>query len=199
MIGFIRGTFSQFVEGGIIVESTSGIGFLISIPMNSPLYKYSEGDEVKVFTHMVVKEDDISLFGFHNRETLEMFKLLITVNGIGPKGAMAIIGSMSLEELIRAIAFEDVKAVSSANGVGKKTAERLVLELKDKVGDLGIVSTVNLSDISESNSNDSRTEAINALVALGYSKQEAFGAVGKIAEEDLSSEEYIKKALKNLF
>ena len=197
MIGYIRGTFSQLVDGGIIVESSSGVGFLISIPMNSPLYKYSEGDEVKVFTHMVVKEDDISLFGFHNRETLDMFKLLTTVNGIGPKGAMSIIGSMGLEELIRAIAFEDVKAVSNANGVGKKTAERLVLELKDKVGNLGVISEVN--PYVETIANDSRTEAINALVALGYTKQEAFGAVGKVSEEDLSSEEYIKKALKNLF
>lgn len=197
MIGYIRGTFSQLVDGGIIVESSSGVGFLISIPMNSPLYKYSEGDEVKVFTHMVVKEDDISLFGFHNRETLDMFKLLTTVNGIGPKGAMSIIGSMGLEELIRAIAFEDVKAVSNANGVGKKTAERLVLELKDKVGNLGVISEVN--PYVETIANDSRTEAINALVALGYTKQEAFGAVGKVSEEDLSSEEYIKKALKSLF
>lgn len=196
MIGYIRGTFSQQVDGGIIVESTSGVGFLISIPMNSPLYRYSEGDEVKVYTHIVVKEDDISLFGFHNKETLDMFKLLTTVNGIGPKGAMAIIGSMGLEELIRAIAFEDVKSISSANGVGKKTAERLVLELKDKVGNLGTVSAVN--PYEESVNNDSRTEAINALVALGYSKQEAFGAVGKVSEEDLTSEEYIKKALKNL-
>ena len=197
MIGYIRGTFSQLVDGGIIVESSSGVGFLISIPMNSPLYKYSEGDEVKVYTHMVVKEDDISLFGFHNRETLDMFKLLMTVNGIGPKGAMSIIGSMGLEELIRAIAFEDVKAVSNANGVGKKTAERLVLELKDKVGNLGVISEVN--PCIETAASDSRTEAINALVALGYSKQEAFGAVGRVSEEDLSSEEYIKKALKNLF
>ena len=197
MIGYIRGTLSQYIDGGIIVESTSGIGFIILIPMNSPLYKYSESDEIKVFTQMIVKEDDISLFGFHNRETLDMFKLLTTVNGIGPKGAMAIIGSMGLEELIRAIAFEDIKSISGANGVGKKTAERLILELKDKVGDLGVVSDIN--HCVETTINDTRTEAINALVALGYTKQEAFGAVGRVSEENLTSEEYIKKALKNLF
>ena len=83
---------------------------------------------------MVVKEDDMSLYGFHNRESLEMFRMLTSVSGIGPKGAMAIMGALPLDELKRAIAFEDSKAISQAPGVGKKTADRLVLELKDKVG-----------------------------------------------------------------
>lgn len=192
---------------GIVVETPSGIGFEINVPAGSPLYKYGEGEEVKVFTAMIVKEDDVSLYGFHNRESLDFFRMLITVSGIGAKGAMAIMGSMSLDELRKAIMFEDVKAVSKANGVGKKTAERLILELKDKVGKLDIdgLSAAQLSGVSDfegssaTDSGDSRTEAIHALVALGYSKAEAFGAVAKVPEDNLTSEEYIKKALKSLF
>ncbi|MBQ1229203.1 MAG: Holliday junction branch migration protein RuvA [Firmicutes bacterium] len=192
---------------GIVVETPSGIGFEINVPAGSPLYKYGEGEEVKVFTAMIVKEDDVSLYGFHNRESLDFFRMLITVSGLGAKGAMAIMGSMSLDELRKAIMFEDVKAVSKANGVGKKTAERLILELKDKVGKLDIdgLSAAQLSGVSDfegssaTDSGDSRTEAIHALVALGYSKAEAFGAVAKVPEDNLTSEEYIKKALKSLF
>ena len=195
------------LPSGIVVEIPSGIGFEINVPAGSPLYKYGEGEEVKVFTAMIVKEDDVSLYGFHNRESLDFFRMLITVSGIGAKGAMAIMGSMSVDELRRAIMFEDVKEISKANGVGKKTAERLILELKDKVGKLDIdgVSASDMTGITVSggtgaeDSGDSRTEAIQALVALGYSKAEAFGAVAKVPEDNLTSEEYIKKALKSLF
>lgn len=195
------------LPSGIVVETPSGIGFEINVPAGSPLYKYGEGEEVKVFTAMIVKEDDVSLYGFHNRESLDFFRMLITVSGIGAKGAMAIMGSMSVDELRRAIMFEDVKEISKANGVGKKTAERLILELKDKVGKLDIegVSAADMTGITVSggtgaeDSGDSRTEAIQALVALGYSKAEAFGAVAKVPEDNLTSEEYIKKALKSLF
>ena len=137
MIKYIRGYYAMTFAGGIVVETPSGIGFEINIPAGSPLYKYGEGEEITVFTAMIVKEDDISLYGFHNRESLELFRLLITVSGIGAKGAMAIMGSLSADELRRAILFEDVKEISKANGVGKKTAERLILELKDKIGKLG--------------------------------------------------------------
>ncbi len=203
MIKYIRGIYAMTFAGGIVVESSSGIGFEINIPAGSPLYKYSEGDEIKVFTAMIVKEDDISLYGFHNRESLDFFRLLLTVSGIGAKGAMAIMGSMSVDELKRAVAFEDVKEISRANGIGKKTAERLILELKDKVGKLdmetGRTGEAIGGVINETVSQDGRTEAIYGLIALGYSKSEAFGAVGKVPEDGLTSEEYIKKALKNLF
>ncbi|MBQ4651032.1 MAG: Holliday junction branch migration protein RuvA [Firmicutes bacterium] len=195
------------IPTGIVVETPSGIGFEINVPAGSPLYKYGEGEEVKVFTAMIVKEDDVSLYGFHNRESLDFFRMLITVSGIGAKGAVAIMGSMSLDELRRAIMFEDVKQISKANGVGKKTAERLILELKDKVGKLDMdgVSVSDMAGISTASgsgtpdSGDNRTEAIHALIALGYSKAEAFGAVAKVPEDNLTSEEYIKKALKSLF
>lgn len=193
------------LAGGIVVETSSGIGFEINIPTGSPLYKYGEGEEITVFTAMIVKEDDISLYGFHNRESLDLFRMLITVSGIGAKGAMSIMGSMSADELRRAILFEDVKEISKANGVGKKTAERLILELKDKIGKLGgtsdaVAGSAAISGASaDAGADDARTEAIYALVSLGYSKAEAFGAVSKVPDEGLTGEEYIKRALKSLF
>ena len=192
MIKYIRGTYAMTFESGIVVETASGIGFAVHVPAGSPLYRSREGEEVMVYTLMIVKEDDISLYGFHNKESLELFRMLITVNGVGAKAAMSMMGSMSADTLRRAILFEDVKEISKANGVGKKTAERLILELKDKLGKLEVSAAAEGMP-------DSRTEAINALIALGYTKAEAFAAVAKVAEEDLSCEAYIKKALKNLF
>lgn len=205
MIKYIKGYYAMTLAGGIVVETSSGIGFEINIPAGSPLYKYGEGEEITVFTAMIVKEDDISLYGFHNRESLDLFRMLITVSGIGAKGAMSIMGSMSADELRRAILFEDVKEISKANGVGKKTAERLILELKDKIGKLGgtsdaVAGSAVISGASaDAGADDARTEAIYALVSLGYSKAEAFGAVSKVLDEGLTGEEYIKRALKSLF
>ena len=189
-------------ENGIVVETSSGIGFEIFIPQGSPIYKHAEGDEVQVFTEMIVREDDMSLYGFHNRESLEFFKLLTTVSGIGPKGAMGILGSMPLDQLRQAIALGDVKAISKAQGVGKKTAERLVVELKDKVGSPDIdMSTGELLGTGGNapDGNDARSEAISALMSLGYARAEAFKAVSAVGDEGLTSEEYIKKALRSLF
>lgn len=203
MIRYIRGIYAMTVEMGIVVETASGMGFEINVPAGSPLYRYGEGEEVLVYTAMMVKEDDVSLYGFHNKESLELFRLLITVNGIGAKAAIAIMGSMTADELRQAIMFEDVKAVSRANGVGKKTAERLILELKDKMGGLGSgtdgAELVAAADSIKGDAENGRTQAIEALIALGYSKAEAFGAVARVSEDGLSCEEYIKKALKTLF
>ena len=145
---------------------------------------------------MIVKEDDMSLYGFSDKESLELFKLLITVNGVGPKAGLSIMSILPPSQLKMAIAGGDVKTISSASGVGKKTAERVILELKDKVGtfDTDAVSMGDIFDIAD----DGRSEAVAALIALGYSKNEAASAIGHVKEENLSSEEYIKKALKNL-
>ena len=209
MIRYIKGIYSMTFENSIIVENASGIGFEIFIPAGSPLYRYGEGEEIMVYTSMAVKEDDISLYGFHNREALELFELLTTVNGIGAKAAMAILSTLSPEELRRAILFEDAKEISRANGVGKKTAERIILELKEKIGKLsgGMTDSGMAAELAGGTSagagdgagTDNRVEAINALIALGYSKAEAFSAISQVPEEGLSCEDYIKKALKHLF
>lgn len=210
MIRYIKGIYAMTFENSIIVENASGIGFEIFLPAGSPLYRYGEGEEIMVYTSMAVKEDDISLYGFHNREALELFELLTTVNGIGAKAAMAILSALSPEELRRAILFEDAKEISRANGVGKKTAERVILELKEKVGKLsdrigdGDIpmrsdSAMSAASGADESRGDNRLEAVSALMALGYSKAEAYSAISQVTEDGLSSEEYIKKALKHLF
>lgn len=197
MIRFIKGIFHPGLKGSVIIETASGMGFEVSIPANSTLYKHLEGEEVKVYTSMIVKEDDVSLYGFSDKENLELFELLITVNGVGAKAGMSIMSVLPPSELKRAIAMGDAKAISAANGVGKKTAERVILELKDKVG--------SFDDQSLSGGevfiapNDQRSEAVAALMALGYTKNEAADAVGKVKGDELTCEEYIKNALKNLF
>ena len=198
MIRYVKGIYSMNINGGIVVETQSGLGLEILLPANSPIYRYGEGETIMVYTSMIVKEDDISLYGFHNRDNLEIFERLITVSGVGAKGAMSILGTLEAAELKRAIAFEDAKEISRANGIGKKTAERIILELKDKLAKTDIPAYVPPADTADVSS-DSRSEAITALVTLGYTKAEAFNAVASINDEGLSSEEYIKKALKNLF
>ena len=197
MIRFIKGIFHPGLSGSVIIETASGMGFEVNIPANSSLYKNLEGEEVKVYTSMIVREDDVSLYGFSDKENLELFELLITVNGIGAKAGMSIMSALPPSELKRAIAMGDAKAISAANGVGKKTAERVILELKDKVGSFDD-DILDESDVFVPAS-DERSEAVAALIALGYTKNEAADAVGKVKKEDLTCEEYIKNALKNLF
>lgn len=194
MIHYIKGTLAIKLDTGIVVEA-GGIGYDISVPGNSSLYLRSEGDEVICYTAMIVREDDVSLYGFADRESLELFRLLITVSGVGARAAMAVLSALTSSQLRQAIAFEDDKAIATANGVGKKTAQRIVLELKDKVSadDVSVPEQQTVSAVSD----DARTEAVNGLVALGYSRAEAFNALA--GAEAATVEEYIKKALKNLF
>lgn len=198
MIRSIKGIFHPGAGGSVIIENASGIGFSVHIPANSPLYKHAEGDEVTVHTSMIVKEDDISLYGFSDRENMELFELLITVNGVGAKAGMAIMSALSPSELRRAIAMSDAKAICTANGVGKKTAERIILELKEKVS-AGFDGAAAEEESAFIPISDARSEAISALMALGYNRNEASVAVGKVKGEELTCEEYIKNALKNLF
>lgn len=194
MIHFIKGKLAMHIHGGVVIEN-NGIGYEISIPDNSSVYKASEGDTVMIYTAMTVREDDISLYGFDNKELLYMFNKLISVSGVGAKAGLSILSSMPLDNLKKAIAFEDASTLTKANGIGKKIAQRIVLELKDKI-------QIGDSDYKEISSNvensDNKTEAVNALISLGYSKGEAIMALSKISGE-LTVEEYIKKALKSLF
>ncbi|MCQ2551057.1 MAG: Holliday junction branch migration protein RuvA [Clostridia bacterium] len=192
MISYIKGTLSMILEDSVVVETSSGIGFKAYVPMGSAIFQSKVGDQVKVLTYMLVKEDDMSLYGFEDKENLEMFKMLISVNGVGPKAALSIMG-LGLLQLKKAIVSSDVKLICAANGIGKKTAERVILELKDRVDFEGEIPAS--ADIQFT---DARKEAVSALVNLGYSRNEALSSVSKVEDLDLSCEEYIKKALRNL-
>ncbi len=200
MIHYIKGQYIMQFDGGVVIEA-GGIGYEIYVPQGSAVYQMNEGQTAMLYIHMAVREDDVSLYGFMDKEDLKLFKLLISVSGIGAKGAMAILSVMSAHECRRAIAFEDATMLTRANGIGKKIAQRVVLELKDKVGlpeALGSDEGAKLGIPQAPAEGGARGEAVSALVALGYSRSEAFTALASVQEEGLTSEEYIKKALRNL-
>lgn len=197
MIRYIKGRKYTHGVDSVIIENSTGIGFEAKVPLGSPLLALEDGEEAKVFTSMIVREDDISLYGFSDKESIDLFEILITVNGIGAKAALAIMGTLSPRELYLAVASNDAKTLSKAPGVGKKTAERIILELKDKVGSL--VTSEDEPEIMVSyTSSDERSEAIKALESLGYTKIEAANAIEKVKDDSLSCEQYIIQALKNI-
>ena len=201
MIGFIRGELAEKGDGYIIVD-VNGVGYEIFVPANSRAYLSEEGREVMVYTAMMVKEDDVSLYGFMRKGELDAFRKLITVNGVGAKAAISILSSFTLEQIQQAIAFEDVKTITKANGIGKKTAERIVLELKDKFGAAAAQEAFQEatgSDVGADVVSDGRSEAVSALMALGYTRGEAMSALSSVEDSDLTAEDYIKRALRNLF
>ena len=199
MIGFLRGILADKGDGYIIID-VNGVGYQVFVPANSTAYLNAEGEEVLVYTSMIVREDDVSLFGFSGKGELDAFRKLIGVSGVGPKAAISILSSFTLDQFKQAIVFEDSKSLQRANGIGKKTAERIVLELKDKFSSAAPDgSYLDAGAPEEGAAQGGRSEAISALVALGYSRGEATSALASIAEKDLTTEEYIKRALKNLF
>ena len=178
MIGFLKGTVEELTESLAVVD-VNGVGYEVNIGSGTASEISNIKDEIKLFTYMSVKEDSMTLFGFLHKEELELFKLLIKVNGIGPKGAQAILSVMSVSDLRFAILTGDAKSISRAPGIGGKTAQKLILELKDKVSDsIGEDSSyVSGGSSAPALITDERSEAAEALIALGYSSQEAYKAV----------------------
>ena len=189
MIRFLRGEYLYYESGAIVLETPAGIGFRIFISDTSSLLTKREGEEIEVYTYMQVKEDGMALFGFADADALALFEQLITVKGVGPKAGLAIMSLGTPNQIKAVISSGDAASISMAQGVGKKTAERVILELKDKVSALPFDG----ADIS-----GGIGEAVIALTTLGYSKKEAESAVASVPDEDLSAEEYVKKSLKFL-
>ncbi|MDD5986881.1 MAG: Holliday junction branch migration protein RuvA [Eubacteriales bacterium] len=200
MIYYIKGHVTYKTERSVIIENGSGIGFEIQVPAGSRLYLAGPEEEVTCFTEMVVREDSMSLYGFDDRMSLELFRRLVTVNGVGSKAAIAILSALTPQELRQAITYEDAAMLTRANGVGKKTAQRIVLDLKDKLGTLGEegAPAPQAAAAVDPSGHAARAEALDALVALGYSMSEAQGALAGVAGSDLTAEAYIKEALKNM-
>ena len=199
MIRFIRGEYLYYEGGAIVVETGGGIGFRIYVSDTSSLLTAREGDEIAVYTYLQVKEDGMSLYGFSDSEGLALFEQLITVKGVGPKAGLAIMSLGTPNQLKGVIAAGDANSIAMAQGVGKKTAERVILELKDKVSALPIegIEPEGLAPAAVPGTGE-RGEAVIALTTLGYSKKEAESAVASVPDDDLSAEEYVKKSLKFL-
>lgn len=183
-----------------VAISCGGVGFKCYTTRNSLAKLSLLSGEVTVFTHLNVREDALDLFGFATNEELDAFKLLISVSGVGPKAALAILSELSPDAFAVAVASGDAKAITAANGVGPKLAQRVIMELKDKIANVGFISAESSSvstAVNNANSMSNTSEAIAALTALGYSQSEASVAVSKLSP-DLSVEELIKGALKNM-
>lgn len=200
MISYIRGELSD-IEGDKVIVDVGGVGFGIYMPGRAAAMLPPPGTEVKLYTYMNVKEDAMQLFGFLTKDDLMVFRLLIGVNGIGPKAGLNILSSLSPDDLRFAVVANDVKAIMSAPGIGKKTAEKLILELKDKLSLEDVLEhSVDMTDVGHvSGTNQIQSEAVQALTALGYGSTEALQAVkkaGQTEEDDVES--LLKKALKNM-
>ena len=205
MIGYIVGEVTGIYNEYIILEN-NGIGYRIFTSGKAMTDISGNVSRTKFFTYLHVREDEMTLYGFPNAEELDTFKLLITVNGIGPKAGLAILSVMSVKELYMAIIMNDAKSITKANGVGLKGANRIIMELKDKLNFEDTLSLDNNKDMNgeilntEVNLQDSEmSDAILALVSLGYSEADAVKAVKSIKDvKNLPSGKIIKEALKKL-
>ncbi|MGO3344176.1 MAG: Holliday junction branch migration protein RuvA [Marinomonas sp.] len=197
MIGRIVGTLVEKTPPELLVD-VNGVGYEVSASMTTIYDLPQIGGMVTLYTHFLVKEDSQTLYGFVDKSERALFRVLIKVNGIGPKMALAILSSMSAEELIINVQESDVTALTKIPGVGKKTAERLIIELRDKLGQAAKTDLFSTPTVLRQVQADPRQEAEAALISLGYKPQEAARAVANVPIDSASSEEVIKAALKGL-
>ncbi len=196
MIASLRGKLIDKDQTSAVVEC-GGVGFRCTVSKNT-LYRLPQiGEEVFLYTHLAVKEDAMELYGFSDTEELQAFRLITSVNGVGAKIGIAVLSEFDAARLTVYIASGDAKALTAASGVGLKLAQRIVLELKDKVGSFSSEESVDLQAVGNASLNSNTKEAVAALAALGYSQSVASLAVGR-CDSSLSTEALIKQALKSL-
>lgn len=205
MIAYIRGSVSFLEpEEGLVVLETGGIGYQILISGRDFDLLPGVGEEVRLYTYLQVREDGLQLYGFFTKEDQKLFKLLIGVSGIGPKGALGILTALSADDLRFAVLADDAKTISRAPGIGHKTAQKLILELKDKLKlEEAFEAKVEKANMgvraAASGLTDAKNEAVEALTALGYSASDALKAVRQAEiHEDMGVEEILKAALKHM-
>lgn len=191
MYSYIKGTIEEINLDSLVIEANN-IGYKVNVSSNT-LADVKIGKEYKIHTKLIVREDDMSLCGFSTKEELKMFELLNSVSKIGPKVALGILSFANPKQIGAYIVSEDVAKMSKAPGVGKKTAERIILELKDKIDKNNIEFEPTL--LSQMPINVSQDEAVDALIALGYSSSEAKEAVDNCKKDGMNTEDIIKKSL----
>lgn len=206
MFYYIKGKLAHLDPAYAVVDA-GGVGYKLTISASThsqmpPHRSVSEKPEVTLYSYMAVREDGIELFGFATEEELESFKMLITVSGVGPKAAISILSLLSPQKLALAICTDDKKTISKANGIGPKTAARIVLELKDKLKKVTVLDgddAVLADDLDMMSGNsDKRSDAISALTVLGYTRSEAESVIRKIDISSLEVDDIIREALKKL-
>lgn len=197
MIYSLTGELTYIGDQFLVVEC-GGVGFKCFTSVSTAANAGRIGDQIRLYTYLSVKEDALDLYGFKTENELRAFKLLISVSGVGPKAAVSILSEMSADKLALAVAAGDTKAITRANGVGKKIAERIVLELKDKLAGVTLSSSESSVSAAASVAEDSPAgEAVAALVALGFSKSDAAAAVGAM-DSSLPADEMIRQGLRQL-
>ena len=199
MISYIKGELAHIGEDYIIVEN-GNIGYEIRVPATVLDEMSYVGAQVKVYTYMYVREDVLALYGFLTRDDLSVFKQLITVSGIGPKGALGILSTIAADDLRFAVLAGDIRTISKAPGIGKKTAQKLIIELKDKMSlEDAFESKISENHGENTGVSDSRNDAVLALTALSYGQAEAMKAVKMCpVNDDMTTDEILKLALKKL-
>lgn len=198
MIAYVYGTVEDITADNVVID-VNRIGYNVKISPATAQALPSRGQEVKLYTYTSVREDAFLLYGFLSKEELEFFKLLITVNGIGPKAGLSILSAMDVQELRFAIIAQDARKIAKAPGVGSKTAQRIILDLKDKISLEDALMPSQSADSIEKVDNQAKAEAIEALVSLGYSATEATKAVQSIAnDKQYTAEELLKETLKTM-
>ena len=199
MIAYISGALVSAGENYIVIDN-HGMGYRIFVSGKFLEHIPAYGTQIKIYTHMYIREDELTLYGFHSEEELSVFRILIGISGVGPKVAMAILTALTIQELQLAVISEDAKTISKANGVGAKGASRIILELKDKLKMEDMMDAAyEQSIVQDTQDIDAARDAILALVNLGYSSSEAALAVKKIGDtSQMDIEAILKAALKKL-
>ena len=199
MIAYLKGIIVEVTESRLILD-VNDIGYLIYISGRDAANMPGRGEEVKIHTYLNVKEDALQLFGFLSEDDLEMYQLLLNVNGIGPKAALGVLSVLTPDDLRFAVLADDAKAIAKAPGIGNKTAQKLILELKDKLSlEDAFEKKLLHEQEAEETLPDARGEAVEALTALGYSPADALRAVQKVEPgDDMDTEAILKAALKRM-
>ena len=195
MIAHIRGAVSYAGDGAVVVEA-GGVGYLIFVN-DRTIAAAKPGETVQVFTHTLMREDGVSLYGFMSKDELDAFNMLITVTGVGPKVALGLLNAMKPKDIDLAILTEDAGAFQKAPGVGKKTAQMIIFKLKDQISKETVIGVLD-PQFAINDTNSAKQDSLDALVALGYSKSESLKAVLETALPDMKAEQIIKLALKKL-
>lgn len=195
MFAYLKGKLSIKNRDTVVLD-VGGVGYKLFIPYSTYQFLPEIGEEVKLSTYMAIRENDISLFGFFSCEELRIFELLISVSGVGPKSAVGVLSDISPADFSLAVITDDVNRLTKVSGIGKKTAQRIIVELKDKMKNEDVTSSDEVPVIRNVVSNDIE-EAISALQVLGYCNKDAVNMVSKVATENMAVEEIVKLALKN--
>lgn len=198
MIGQLRGIILEKQPPQLLLD-VQGVGYEIDAPMSTFYHLPEVGKEVLLHTHFIVREDAHHLYGFYDREERKLFRTLLKVNGVGPRLALTILSSIDPNEFVRCVTHNDTASLVRVPGIGKKTAERLIIEMRDRLSAWQSISHAELSIAAPKGSrNQIIQDAVSALIALGYKPQEASRAVSKVDDGNLSSEEIIRRALREM-